>query len=462
MLRRNVLSLLLCDQKHGIIARELLPVEVWSADHSIFALVNSVYSYIDMYKVVPGEHVFDLIAGLRIKEDQKELLDGLVEYCLSNFDAVNVPYVFSNLDRFHRQTILKDVIHECVGRIAKGEIEFVEDALLTALKKKLQSFNAGSTLPEIMEAIIQKVDDSADYINLGIPALDDRKIHPQRKTLFVWAAPAKGTKSWALIHSGVQGLIEGKKVVHISLEMSEKVVGERYIQAVGSLTKRYTSIKPPPVFDGGHDVSWTTTGQASNGCLLDEPVQDWMQRKLKNSLYSNLIIKEFPTSSLTMNALRGYLDSLEQTEGFVPDLVIVDYADLMKMGNARDSDPRLEVSKIYKELRGMSVERNIMMMTASQINRVGAASKKIDSTHIADDYSKVGTVDNLIIIQRTDEQKEVGMAILHVAAARNDESGWSMFISQKLATGQWCLTSSDKLDEQFIEKVNAFTGITVP
>ncbi len=433
---------------------------MWNSDKGVASLVNSVYGFIDLYKEVPGDHTFDLIDDLNIKSEEKEHLDSLVEYCASTYDSINIPYIFGLMNRFHRQAILKDAIRECAGRIDKGEIDYVEDVLRTALKKELVSFNPGSTLSDVLDRMRQQDDNNRDHIKLGIPALDVRLIHPRRKELFALAAPAKGSKSWGLIYTGVMGIIGGFKVAHVSLEMSEDVVGQRYLQSCFAVTKRQCTITQPPAFDGNHGVKWAQ-GVGANGCLQNDNTLDDLERKVKHAMFDNLRIKEFPTSSLSINGLKGYLDSLEQT-GFTPDLLIIDYADLMKLGNTKEADQRIEIGKIYKEIRGLAVERNIMVATASQINRAGASSKKIDATHISEDYSKIGTVDTLLIIQATPEQKEAGFAVLHVAAARNDESGFDVYISQKLAAGQWCMTSSDKLTPDFVDKVSSFVGITIP
>ena len=132
-----------------------------------------------------------------------------------------------------------------------------------------------------------------------------------------------------------------------------------------------------------------------------------------------------------MSELNAFVDNLEAAEEFVPDLMILDYADLMKMGSTKDTDHRIEVGKIYKELRGFAVARNIMLATASQVNRAGAAAQgKIDITHISEDFSKIQTCDTAIMVSATEAQRNAGIARLFVGVARNAEDKFEVLIEQ--------------------------------
>jgi replicative DNA helicase len=152
----------------------------------------------------------------------------------------------------------------------------------------------------------------------------------------------------------------------------------------------------------------------------------------------NLVIKEFPTGSLTVNGLKAYLDMLENS-GFVPDLLIVDYVDLMKLPS--DDNYRIALGQIFKDTRGIAVESNMAVVTVSQSNRDGAKGKKVTGANVAEDWSKIGTADTIITYSQTDEERNMNLARIYVANARNDQDKITILISQNYAMNQFCKDS---------------------
>jgi len=156
-----------------------------------------------------------------------------------------------------------------------------------------------------------------------------------------------------------------------------------------------------------------------------------------------LVIRQFPTGALTVRELKAYLDSLEMSQRIVPDLLLVDYADLMSVGTR---DYRHELSTLYKDLRGLAVERNIAVATASQANRESSGKKFITGRGVAEDFSKIATADVVITYNRTEAEMRLGTARLYVDKGRNEEDKFSVLIAQNYKTGQFCLGSTRMMD----------------
>ncbi len=281
---------------------------------------------------------------------------------------------------------------------------------------------------------------------LNIKALDTRNLNPQRKELFLFVAPPKRGKSWFLINAAKQAMNQNKKVVHISLEMSEKIVTKRYLQSIFGTTTSNTDKNAPMIFfseNGDFNLNVSDekppTLQAESKNIIEslsnEGTHTWMNR--------NLRIKQFPTGGLSLPQLNAYLDSLEMKDNWIPDVLVVDYADLMKVRGKGSNDYRIELGQIYKELRGLAVERNLMLITASQSNRGGADKERIDDTDIAEDYSKIATADTVITYSQKETEKTLGLARLYVANSRNAEDRFEILISQHYSTGQFALDSCD-------------------
>jgi replicative DNA helicase len=118
--------------------------------------------------------------------------------------------------------------------------------------------------------------------------------------------------------------------------------------------------------------------------------------------------------------------------------LIIDYADLMAI------DPknlRIDTGRLCKELRGLAVEYNLALITASQANRVGDGVKILTRNHLAEDYSKVAIADNLITLNQTKEEYQMGLMRLYVDKGRNDRHGDQILLAQNYDMGQFCLDS---------------------
>jgi predicted PP-loop superfamily ATPase len=167
-----------------------------------------------------------------------------------------------------------------------------------------------------------------------------------------------------------------------------------------------------------------------------------------------LMIKQFPTGSLSVAAYKAYLDGLERFHKFIPDVVILDYPDLFEMDS---KNIRTETGRVYRELRGIAVARNHALVVASQGNRDSATSKLVTGEQASEDYSKIATADNVITYSQTMEEKALGLARLFVSQGRNDEDKFISLISQSYGTGQFCLNSTLMLSDywDFVEALSA-------
>ena len=167
------------------------------------------------------------------------------------------------------------------------------------------------------------------------------------KELGVILAPTGRGKSATLIQLGLNAMRIGKRVFHVTFELCEEKVKARYVASLTRIAKDR---------------------------LVEE--QDRIRRKLKSIRRvvspADVHIKEWPSQQCTIDMLRGYILELQLKFEFDPDLIIVDYADLMKPDFFyHGGEPRHILGAIYTTLRGLSMELNKAILTASQTNRAG-------------------------------------------------------------------------------------------
>ncbi len=145
------------------------------------------------------------------------------------------------------------------------------------------------------------------------------------------------------------------------------------------------------------------------------------------------IIKYYPPKGITANTIAAHVDMVRQTK-FQPDLIIIDYADLLVSTNSKNNSDYAEQGGIYIDLRALSGEYQIPIWTASQTNRSAIDSEVIQADKIADSYAKVMNADLIISVSRKDTDKLNDTARFHIMKNRFGQDG--MTIPAKMNTNK--------------------------
>jgi hypothetical protein len=250
-------------------------------------------------------------------------------------------------------------------------------------------------------------------------------------------------KTWACIHVGKQALVQRKKVLHISNEVDEDVMTGRYYQALFAASTRPDKYdKTFLEFDKLGRLAGFRTRKVSPKWDFSAPsARRELRKKLQpwGTRLGRLCVKRFPSGSLTMSQLEAYLDFLESEHKFIPQVLIIDYPDLM----AQDvKNYRISLGRTFVDIRGLLGERSIAGFTPTQGNRASIKASRVSSDMVAEDITKVNTADNVLTYSRTEAEKRLGLARLHVAHARNGRDGDVIIITQSYTTGQYVLDSA--------------------
>ena len=132
---------------------------------------------------------------------------------------------------------------------------------------------------------------------------------------------------------------------------------------------------------------------------------------LKTKSYGNLQIKEYPTGAFSTATIRAYLEEIRIKKNFKPQIVIVDYINLLRSDRYTEGGSYFIVKAIAEEMRGLAVEYEIALITGTQVNRGGASSSNLDMTDIAESYGLPATADFLWAIWSDDELREINVQI---------------------------------------------------
>jgi replicative DNA helicase len=446
-LQENILTLLCFNLEFCKLVRSIVSPNLFeSATYRDIA--DQAIGYIDKFGEPIAEHLPDELEDVLTGKDKKKAqsYQRVLDNLFMAKDSVNVTYTVSKLHDFVRQQNLKGAVVKAVEAIEAGDLNLAEVELNKGLRSQVNVFELGTNMSDSNSAM-DFFDDMEEGIRTGIVELDKRDIMPHAGELLLVVAPMKKGKSWSLMHMGKFAILQRKTVVHISLEMSEKKVKQRYIQMFYSVSKREAHVKIPlfKTDDLGRLTS-IEYEDLTRPTLNDTDIKKTLTAKVKKDFTkrSTLIIKQFPTKQLTINELNAYLDGLERFHKIVPDMLIIDYPDLMKIDSA---NLRVETGNIYQELRGIAVKRNCALVTASQGNREAMKAKMVTDSMIAEDISKIATADIVITYSQTEHEKSLGLARLFVSNARNDEDKFVVLIAQAYAIGQFCLNSTIMLND---------------
>jgi archaellum biogenesis ATPase FlaH len=249
-----------------------------------------------------------------------------------------------------------------------------------------------------------------------------------RKEMTVFSANSGVGKSITMSNLSFNFLKQGLNVCYISLELSEEVVAKRFDSIM-------TGVGQSEIFKNVSRVA----------ILVQE-----MCRKM-----GRLIIKRMPESTTNANHIRAYLKEYERMYGHIPDVLCVDYMDIMTSNNKISAENLFVKDKyIAEELRSIANDFDLVLITASQQNRSGMQVKneELGQSAVAGGISKVNTADNWISIIQTPQMKAAGEYMLKFLKTRSS-GGVGMIIPLR-----WCpisLRVSDIEEAEAQQMINA-------
>lgn len=353
-------------------------------------IVQTTLDYFDEYKVLPTLEVFKVEMNKEVKDDT--LRTGIVESLRGIFQKMkdhDLDYIQDSFLDFAKNQTLKSAIIRSVDLLQIGQYGEIKVLVDNALRSG-QPKTVGHDWKKDVDKRLTK--DARDTVPTGWDAIDTLIGGGLAAgELGVIIAPSGVGKSWALATLGAHALQKGKKVVHYTLELNENYVGLRYDTI-------YTGIEP--------------------GRIPEHPE---IIRELVEKINGEIIIKYYPARTITAHTIQAHVQQMAAL-GFKPDLIIVDYADLMS-ATARTDARYQELGAVYEELRGLAGELQVPIWTASQTQRSALQDEIIQADKIAESYAKIMTADLVLSISRKLEDKVHKTGRAHVIKNRFGADG---------------------------------------
>lgn len=357
------------------------------ADKEILRIIEEYYA---KYKIYPSLEVFKVSIGKLHNDVLKVSVKDRLREIYSHSKATDLAFVQTEFLEFCKNQKIKTAIIDAVDLLKRGDYDRIKETFDSALRAG-EPRNIGHDYIE--EVNLRMTHVIRDTIPTGWKVVDDIMeggLGPGELGIIV--APAGIGKSWALSHIGAHAVEIGKTVVHYTLELNENYTGRRY------------------------DTVFTNIAASELKANLDIVVQR------VEGLDGELFIKYYPTKSVTVNTLAANLERITAIKG-KPDLIIVDYADILRSVNRHGDVRHLELGGIYEELRGLAGELQVPIWTASQANRNSLDQEVIQAQSVAESYNKVMTGDFIISLSRHMADKVADTGRWHVIKNRFGPDG---------------------------------------
>ena len=447
--------------------------------------------YFKKYNKAPEAHIKDIYlieSESGMSKEDKEIIGNFLTKLSSQFSegqGVNSDYLRDIAFVYFRKRELQIRTERATRYLEVDKVEEAEDEF--SKYKKFAYQTSGWFNPLDSKEVLEVFDDNENE-NFLLPGALGKIVGPIERGWFVAVlAPFKRGKSFYLQEMAIRAIFQRLRVVFISLEMKEKNIKERlYKRLTGFGSKTGEDMFLFPVFDCEHNqkgdcireertnrITLINPGETKPEYDIDSPyrpctycrghmlrdykVTTWYEtlevpkfdlrgtrKKIQaiEMMYGdNLRVMCYPRFLAGISDIRRDMFTLEQTEGFIPDVIIVDYADILKPDTS--GDKRNQIDDIWKNLASMAAERNAIVFTASQGTRGSIYKSDMSQDDLAEWIGKLAHVDIFLGLNQSPDEKHSKVIRTNLLVHRHKESdeNVSALMLQQLEVGQFSMDS---------------------
>jgi len=338
--------------------------------------------YSDEYKTLPDKKQVELLTGLKLNElDESTKKDDYVNWFMDSFEE------------FTRKQELERAIIKGADLIEQGDFDPVEKLVKDAVQISLTK-DMGTDYFADPETRLKAIKDNNGQLSTGWPNLDKQLYGGfNRGELEIFAGQSGSGKSLFLQNLAINFIEQGKNGIFLTLELSEELCCMR-------IDSMMTGIASKNIFKNLDDVA--------------------LKVGMKGKKCGNLRVKYLAAQS-TVNDISAYIRELQiQTDKKI-DFICVDYLDLVMPNGVKvsPSDQFIKDKYVSEELRNLGKEFDIVVISASQLNRSSVEEVEFDHSHISGGISKINSSDNVFAIFTSRAMKEQGRYQLQLMKTRS-------------------------------------------
>jgi archaellum biogenesis ATPase FlaH len=350
-------------------------------DSSLQKSVGFIRNYFEEYREIPANYIVK--AETNIEFEPKPCSKG------------EIKYASKEIEKFCRYSAVINAVWKAPSLHEKGDYDGIWQIIKEAAAVSL-SADLGISYFDNVEGRLRDLLTNSPTMSTGWLEVDDAIGGGINKQELILLAGASGVgKSVTLSNLSINLIEQGYNGIYFSLELADRIV-----------SKRFDSL---------------TSGISQSEILTNiEKVAENVEKFKNSKNVGELFIKRLPESITTANHIRAYLKEFEQTYGYTPDFIIIDYIDLMAT-NKGVSQENIWLADKFKseEVRAIGADFDLAVITASQIGRAGSSADKLEQGHIQGGYSKVQTADIMIGLLQSDQMRAAEEFMFEYLKTRN-------------------------------------------
>ena len=372
-------------------ARKVLPFlkEEYFQDRNQRIVFKEISSFALKYSKLPTKTSLEVELDNRKDLTEQQYKD--ITNIVSNFtdDAVDIEWLTDTTETFCKDRAIYNAVVDWISIIEGRDSTRKPDALPSLLTDALSvSFDNrvghdyiedASDRFEYLHRKEERIPFDLEYFNKitkgGLP----------QKTLNIALAGTGVGKSLFKCHMAANCINQGRNVLYITLEMAEERIAERIDANLMNVSMDALQDLPKPMYDDKIE-------------------------KIMNKVKGKLIIKEYPTASAHTNHFRSLLQELSIKKSFKPEIIFVDYLNICassRFKGGSNINSYTLIKSIAEELRGLAVENNVPIVSATQTTRGGYVSTDIGLEDTSESFGLPATADFMFALISTEEMEEL-------------------------------------------------------
>ena len=387
-IENTILAHLVYDEEYG---RKVIPFlkEDYFKDQQDRLIFQLITDYVNKYNAFPSKEALAIDLsnkdgiGEEVFKQSKELISGLKEDKDTKID-----WLLDQTEKFCQDKAIYNAIMESIGilddgtgKTSKGSIpQILSDALAVSFDTHIghDFLEDASTRFEFYHAKEVRIPFDLEYFNKitkgGLP----------KKTLNIALAGTGVGKSMFMCHCAAANLVSGKNVLYITLEMAEERIAERIDANLLDIPIDELSIIPKDIYDK-------------------------RVAKLRNKTQGKLIVKEYPTACAGSANFRHLLNELKIKKNFIPDIIYIDYLNICmssRIKHGANVNSYTLIKAIAEELRGLAIEFDVPIVSATQTTRGGYSSSDVGLEDTSESFGLPATADFMFALVKPSEKLE--------------------------------------------------------
>jgi replicative DNA helicase len=358
---------------------------------------QKIFDYVDQYGDVPSPStlVIELGNDQSLAESDYNSSVSLIESFKETNSDHDRDWLIDQTEKFCQDkaiyNAIMDSIHIIDGKSKTKAKDAIPSILSDALSVSFDNTVGHDFLNDYQERydfyhrVEERLPFDLDYLNTitkgGVP----------RKSLNIILAGTGVGKSLAMCHFAATNLMDGKNVLYITMEMAEEKIAER-------IDANLMNVPLDELIN------------------LPKDAYDKKIEKIRAKTPGRLIVKEYPTAGAHAGHFRHLINELKIKKGFVPDIIYIDYLNICASSRVKGLGSSINtyslIKSIAEELRGLAVEKNVPIFSATQTTRQGFSNSDVELTDTSESFGLPATADFMFAVISTEDLQKLNQVMI--------------------------------------------------